>query len=145
MWVAGGIVKEHCCGKTRMWEMELHSDLKTLWSLMLSVVVTLEQSLKKDCQHACLFTITFLPSFTEITDFLISSGRNPSGRILSFQNKLFASKLTFILLTSGHFYSAQIKISKEGTHTVHIISLRRGTGSTLGHGLLQNVWNLHEI
>lgn len=83
MWVAGGTAKEHCCCRTRMWEMEQHSDLKTLHSLMLSVVVTLEQSLKKDCPHACLFTITFLPSFTEITDFLISSEKNHSGKILS--------------------------------------------------------------
>ena len=77
-------MKEHCSCRTRMWEMEPHSDLKTLHSLILSAVVTLEQGLKKDCQHVCLFTITFLPSFTEIADFLISSGRNHSGRILSF-------------------------------------------------------------
>lgn len=104
--------------------MEPHSDLDTLHSLLLSVVVTLraEHSLTKDCQHACLFTITFLPSVTEITDFLISSETNRSGRILSFQIKLFASKLTFIFLTSGHFYSVQIKIREEGSLNVCIIS-----------------------
>lgn len=122
MWVAGGTVKEHCCCRTRMWEMEPHSDLETLHSLLLSVVVTLRAQSQKGLP-ACLFIHNYISSILyRITDFLISSETNHSGRILSFQIKLFASKLTFIFLTSGHFYSVQIKIREEGSFSVCVIS-----------------------
>lgn len=67
VWVAGWTVKEHCCCRTGMWETEQHNDLKTLCSLKcLSVVVTLEQDLKKYYHYAFLSTIAFLLSLKKL-------------------------------------------------------------------------------
>lgn len=85
---------------------------------MLPVVVSLEQSLKRDYWHARLLTITFLPSLTEITDFFISSEKNHVVKGSSLFRMGCLHQALHPFLTSGPFFPVQIKINEGTTYSL---------------------------